>query len=417
MNANLQYLAATTDLPLATPRGRLLTRHGYDSETCLYLALPRDAEVIVPNQPTPDEVRAAVAVLMRPWRAYQFAGPDDAAGLVSGVIAAVGRPVLGLCPAYLVDASTQGAGKTKAATALGAVIEGRRPAVTPFAGTSTDDELRKRFLASAVDGVRFACIDNLIGHFKSASLASVLTTGRLSDRILGQSRTVDASVCSLLTMTSNNSSLDADLQRRTVAVRIDAGANPTHRAFDFDPVSEALAQRHAIAEAACVVWRAYFNAGAPDIVKGDAGGFADWNRLCRQPVHWLAREGLADALPWQLGDPAASMLADTSASDPELEVLGDLLRALHALGDEGDFAATGMQTWFRAGEHDSNGAFALLRSAISEILGLRRGDEPSTRSLGRMLMNRRDRVVGGLVLRARKVNSANACSWRVVQAG
>lgn len=415
MNANLRYLAATTDLPLATPSGRLLTRHGYDNDTCLYLALPRDAEVTVPNHPTHDDVRAAVAVLVRPWRAYQFAGPDDAAGLVSGVFAAVCRPSLDLSPAYLLEAAAPGSGKTKAATALGAVIEGRRPAVTPFAGTTTDDELRKRFVSAAIDGVRFTCVDNVVGYFKSAALAATLTTGRIGDRVLGQSRTVNASVRSLMTLTANNASLESDLQRRTVTVRIDAGAKPTHRAFAFDPVSEALAQRHAIAEAACVVWRAYFNAGAPDIVKGDAGGFADWNRLCRQPVLWLAREGLADALPWQLGDPAASMLADASASDPELEALSDLLRALNALSDDVGFWARDMLAWFRAGEHD-DGAFAMLRSAVGEILRLRPGEEPSTRSLGRLLMNRRDRVVGGLVLRARPVAGENACSWRVVQA-
>ena len=73
----------------------------------------------------------------------------------------------------------------------------------------------------------------------------------------------------------------------------------------------------------------YFSAGAPDIVKGDAGGFADWNRLCRQPVLWLAQEGLTDCLPWgDIGDPAVSMLADASVNDPELEATADLMRAL-----------------------------------------------------------------------------------------
>lgn len=418
MFPSLRYLAAVTDLPFATARGNVVQRAGYDADTRIYLALPRDAETVVPSHPTQDNVRAAAAALVKPWSAYRFASPDDVAGLVSGVLAAVSRPVLDLCPAYLLDAASPGSGKTKAATALGALIEGRRPAVTPFAGTTTDDELRKRFVAAAIEGVRFTCLDNITGYFRSSVVAAVLTTGRVSDRLLGQSRTVDAGVRSLFTMTANNAALESDLQRRTVAVRIDAGANPTHRAFAFDPVSIALAERHAIAEAACVLWQAYFGAGAPDIVAGDVGGFADWNRLCRQPVLWLAREGLADALPWQLGDPAASMLADPSASDPELEATGDLLRALHALSQGADFEARDVLAWFKDGEHDRDegSALALLRDAIGEILTLRVGVDPSARTLGRLMMNRRDRVVRGLALRARTVASANAKVWRVVEA-
>lgn len=416
MNAALRYLAGRTDLPLFTPSGRLIDRPGYDEETCLYFALPRDADLIVPTKPTADDVRAALTVLVGPWRAYSFTSGDDAAGLLSGVLASVCRPVLELCPAYLLDASSPGAGKTKAATALGAVVEGRRPAVTPFAGTTTDDELRKRFVAGAIDGARFVCIDNVVGYFKSSVLAAVLTTGRISDRILGQSRTVDAVVRSLVTMTANNASLESDLQRRTVAVRIDAGVNPTHRAFAFDPVSVALAERWRIAEAACVVWRAYFSAGAPDVVSGDAGGFADWSRLCRQPMLWLAREELADELPWQLGDdPAGSMLADASTTDPELDTFADYLRAAYALRPEADFEARDVETWFRAGDHDRDGPAGALRSAVSEILSLRPGFEPSARSLGRMMANRRERPYRGLRLLARTVTSTHARLWRVVR--
>jgi hypothetical protein len=107
---------------------------------------------------------------------------------------------------------------------------------------------------------------------------------------------ITANVRSLITLTGNNSgSLDADLLRRTVQVRLDGGVNPTHRAYAFNPVTVGLAMRRQIAEAVCTVQRAYFAAGAPDIIAGDAGGFADWNRLCRQVVLWLSQEGYDDA--------------------------------------------------------------------------------------------------------------------------
>ncbi|MDP1899276.1 MAG: hypothetical protein Q8K96_02325 [Rubrivivax sp.] len=409
-----RYLAAMIDLPLVTTSGRVVTKPGYDDETHLYLELPREWQPCVPLNPSVSEVRAALVTMMAPWSAYRFADADSAAGMVSAVVAAVCRPVLDLCPAYLFDASQQGSGKTKAACALGALIEGRRPAVTPFAGSSNDDEMRKRMVAGAADGLLFHCTDNATGHLKSSALAAVLTTGRLTDRFLGQSRMVTADIRALITLTGNNASIDADLQRRTVVPRIDAGINPTHRAYAFCPVSEALKQRRQIAEAVCCVLRAYFDAGAPDTIKGDAGGFADWNRLCRQPVLWLAREGLADGLPWTLGDPAGSMLADPAAGDPEIEATGDLLRALHEIADGAVFTAADVVKWAGMGQHAGEGSpFGALRSAVLECVGRA---ELTARSMGRVLMNRRDRPTGGWKLLTRAGHD-NTKVWRVVAVG
>lgn len=408
---NLRYLAGSVDLPYVTPQGRLVTRHGWDEGTCLYLNTPVDWTPRVPDRPTADDVRAAIRVMMAPWSGYRFADADSAAGMVSAVLAAVTRLVLDLSPAYMFDAAVQGSGKTKAATALGALMEGQRPAVTPFAGSSTEDETRKRLVAGAVGGVRFSCTDNISGFFKSSVLAAVLTSGRLSDRLLGQSQIVNAQVRSLLTMTSNNASMEADLLRRTVQIRIDAGANPTHRAFAFCPVTAALTQRRRIAEAACTVLRAYFNADASDVVAGDAGGFTDWNRLCRQPVLWLAREGLAEGvLPWpDLGDPAASMLRDPADGDPEIEATGDMVAALWALSEGRVFTSIEALAWLRAGQGD-DGVFGRLRDAIAECVGK---TELTAASLGRVLAFRRDRVIGGLKLLAR--GSGRTKGWRVVR--
>lgn len=406
-----RYLAGIVDQPYVTAAGRVVVKPGYDAETCTYLEVPRDRQIVVPESPTREQVRAALAVMMAPWSAYGFSDANSAGGAVSAVLAAVCRFSLTLCPAYLYEASQQGSGKTKAATALGAVIEGRRPAVTPFAATSSDDELRKRLLASVVDGDRFTCLDNVTGHLKSAALSAALTGGWVKDRDLGYSRMAEGAVRSLMTLTSNNSSLDADLMRRTVTIRIDGGVNPTQRAFAFCPVSEALTHRRAIAEAACTVLCAYFTAGAADSVKGDAGGFADWNRLCRQPVLWLASEGLADVLPWQLGDPAASMLADASTSDPEIEALADMLRALNALTEGADFTAADALKWVKAGEHDEEGACGLLRSSVLECTG----KVPlSARSMGSVFKFRRDRSEQGLKLLARAADSKSKL-WRVVR--
>lgn len=405
----MRYLAGSVDLPYVTPKGEVITRPGWEPTTCLYLNLPPDYTLQMPMSPTAEQIGEALAVMMEPWRAYRFASPDAAAGMLSAVFAAISRPVMDLCPAYVIDAAVQGSGKTKAATALGALIEGRRPAVTAFAA-SNDDELRKRLLSEAVEGQRFTCIDNATGFVKSPTLAAVLTTGRLKDRILGKSQMVEANVRSLLTLTANNCAMDADLQRRSVQIRIDAGDAPTHRAFDFDPVTSALVNRRSIAAAVCVVLRAYFAAGAPDIVSGDAGGFADWNRLCRQPVLWLASEGMADALPWgSLADPATSMLADPADTDPEVEALRNLLRALWSLSRGDSFTSSDVGRWRDAGAHEPDGPLSAVRDALIDLTG--KADQSAT-SLGKVLAYRRDRAAGGL--RLINADAGGTKLWRVV---
>ena len=413
-----RYLAGSVDLPYVTKAGRVVTKPGYDEETKLYLHMPRGEEVFVPDSPTRDQVRAALAEMMAPWREYRFADEHSAAGMVSAVIAAVERPLFAVCPAWLFEGCQQASGKTQAASSVGAVSEGDRPGVTAFSGSGpgADDELRKRLMAEARGGVRFVCIDNIIGHFKSSALSSVLTSGKLQDRILGRSQSISVDVRSLVTLTGNNASMDADLQRRTVQVRIDAGVNPSHRVFAFSPVNEALRLRRRIAEAVCTVLRAYFAAGAPVVVAGDAGGFGDWNLLCRQVVLWIAREGLAEGvLPWlSLGDPAASMLADPSASDPELESHGDLLIALNALSEGRPFTAAEAHKWHAAGAHDADSVSGQFRSAVIECTGK---VDLSVKGLGRTFRYRRDRVVGGLKLLMCSPEGARMCLWRVVQVG
>lgn len=409
MSYPLKRLLATHSLPFCTPAGRLVMRPGFDAETGLYLHLPYDYLPSVPNDPSPEQIGVALAVLVGPWRAYTFASADDAAAMVASVLTAVCRPILELCPAILFEAAAQGSGKTLAATALGSLMTGQREGVAPFAGFN-DQELLKRFTAGVLTGQRYHCLDNLVGYVNSPTLAALLTTGRVQDRVLGSSRTVDAAIRALVTMTANNASLSADLLRRTMRVRIDSGVDPIARRFAFTPPDEALRDRLKIAEAACVIWRAYFNAGAPRIAAEDAGGYGQWVALCRQPVLWLQREGFTDRLGWTLGDPAASMLAPAENHDPEIEAHGDMLRALWALSQGADFTARDALVWLKA-VGDDDDPTTLLREAVGEFLPGRQ--EVTARSLGKAFGFRRDRVVRGLVLR--RGRQTRDCTWWAVE--
>lgn len=413
----MKFLRAVVTLPYCTPDGRTVTKLGYDEDTQLYLHLSPDYVPRVPAAPTEQELKAALQTLAGPWAAFSFATPDDAAGMLSAVLTAVFRPALSLSPGFMFDAACQASGKTLAATALGCVVTGRRVGVTPFAGdgSGSDDEVRKRLFASALSGDLFTCWDNCTGHMKSAALAGFLTSGSVSDRVLGKSANETAECRVLVTATANQASLDADLGRRLLRVRIDAGANPAARRFAFDPCERALRDRVAIAEAACTLVAGWRAAGSPRIASADCGGYGQWVALCRQPVMWAAECGLTDCLGWgQLGDPAASLLQNPALFDYELESLSELLRGLNALSDGVAFTSADVLTWYRHGDGD-DGAFGLVREAVRDLLGPRAGSEPSSKSIGRLLRNRRDRHVNGLKLLSRSTATANACHWSVVR--
>lgn len=399
-------------MPYVTTAGRVVTRSGWDEETRLYLSVPMDYQSGIIANPSSDQIRQALTVALGPWLGYQFTDPASAGGMVAAVFTAIVRPVLDIAPAFMFDAAQYGAGKSKAACALGALVEGQRPGVTPFSAASNDDELRKRLMAGAIAGERFHCVDNVSKRLDSSVLASVLTTGRITDRKLGVSENVNARIKALMTLTGANTALSAELLRRTVHIRIDGGLRPTEAVFEWCPVNRALAERRAIADAVCTVLSGYFAAGAPTVVKGDAGGFADWASLCRGPVNWLIESGLADCLPWTLADPASSMLADASQTDPELEALADMLRTLFILSEGERFVSGDAVNWVAQGENHPDEASGELRSAVLELVGK---VALTSRSLGQVLANRRDRPVGGFKLLMQVIPDGKKRIWRVVQ--
>lgn len=420
----LKNLKALVTLPYATPDGRIVATHGYDPETELYLDTPPTWTPHIPESPTKEEIKRAVCTLMGPWGGYMFHEAEgkqgaSAGAAVAAVLTAVCRPVLGAAPCIFLDAPEQGSGKTQFALALGGLIMGAMPAVKPYAVGEADAELKKALLAGAMAGSVFTCIDNVTGLLKSPTLAALLTTGRMEDRILQVSKNWAGACAALITLTGNNATLARDFQRRTLRIRINGGKEPTRRRFAFTPQDAAIKRRRAIAEAACVVWRGYFAAGAPRLADDDVGGYVDWNRLCRLPVLWLAQEGMDAGLPWKLGDPAASMLADASGDDPDEQATADLLGDLFRAADGREFTAADVLKWI---DGDDRGPHLApcpeLRAVLRDIIGQRWPitGSPRSKTISTLLKNRRDQSRHGYKLTMREMPKEGA-RFRVLWEG
>lgn len=391
----LKRLAAVVTAPTMTADGRVLDRPGYDAPTGLLLigeGWPR-----VPRSPSLADARAALARLMRPFRAFRFAGPLDRGALLAALLMAVARPALDTAPAIAFDAPVQGSGKTLLATAVGWLAGGCAPPVWPHVGGRDDEETRKRLFTVLRSAPPALIWDNVTGVFDSAAMAAFLTAPALCDRILGSNKTLTLPNRAILMLTGNNLQLAGDLPRRVLRCRIDpACETPFSRSFDFDPAAMVRDDRIALATAAVTLMLARHQSSDPR-ARGGVGSFEAWSDLVRQTVAWA---GVALA-PGEYGDPAEG-LAAAAAADPEAEALGELLTELADRFGGEPFSA--------ADVIEAAGIRPALRAALADLGSSDRAAD-SAKSCGRLLRFREGRIINGLRLEGRQVKDRR--SWKV----
>ena len=387
----LKPLEAVVSAPLVRLDGQVLTAPGYDHVSRLFYDPGAETPPIVPEAPTAEEIDAALDAIMAPFEYFPFAGVLDRSVLLAALLSAVERPVLPTCPGFGLDAPVQGSGKTLLASALCVLATGEPPTIWPHVKSERGDdaEVRKRLTTALVSGERAIVWDNVVGTFDSAALAATLTAPIYRDRILGVSEAASVPNRALFCVTGNNLILSGDLPRRFLVCRIDPQSErPFARRFAFDPVERVRRQRQRLAAAACVIIRGWLSSSdyrdgirAP----GSTASFERWDELVRQPVAWLARR---DPQHWR--DPMDAITGAT-ASDPELDSLGDLLEALAAA-----FGAKPFMTRDVFQRLEGYGRDPELAEAVAGFLG---GEPRSAKQVGRLLLNRRDRIARGLMLR------------------
>ena len=385
----LRPLDAVITAPTIRPDGSILDQPGYDARTHLVFD-PRGKSIpAVIAHPSEKQLGEALQRLMMPFESFPFATSLDRSVLLAALLTAAVRPAVPKAPGIAFDAPIQGRGKTLLARCVGIVATGDEPSVWPHVMQSrdADAEIRKRLMTALLKGDGALIWDNIIGVFDSASLAAFLTTPTMTDRILGQSRDATVPNRAIFLASGNNLCLAGDLPRRFLTCRIDPRTDrPFARSFRLDPAAYCLDHRLQMVSDALTIVRAWlvspeheFGGGAP----GATASFEDWDALVRQPVAWLAER---DPAVWR--DPLESITASVAA-DPEAEQLACLLDALHRAFGPSPFTAGDItkhiNTSFAANDEMS------LASAIEDITGRR---DSSTKAIGRVLMNRKDRQSG-----------------------
>lgn len=408
----LKPLDAIISAPLLRADGLPIPEAGYDSATRLLLAVEETLPV-VPLHPSQGELEAAYDLLLKPFEGFPFVSATDRAVLLAALLTAVQRPILPTAPAFAFDAPRQGTGKTLMAECVAIIATGLRPTAWPHVERN-EEETRKRLLTALRSSARVMLWDNIVGTFDSAALAVLLTSETYTDRVLGASQSESFPNRMLVLLTGNNFTASGELPRRVLTCRLDAKTErPFTRAFDTDPVALCLVQRQSLVAAALTLLRGYWVAGRPVLSPTALGSFAAWDAAIRQPVLWIGQQVAPGAA---LGDPVDAIL-QRAEMDPADEAHGALMQAWREIFGNCNITARDLLEQHAHGRMEGFGATSAqvrLAHALEEFCP---GREMSARSIGRFLMYRRDRPVGGLrIVRHNAPTRDKVLLWRVERA-
>jgi hypothetical protein len=384
----VRHLEAVIEYPVLRPDGTLLMTPGYDSTTGLLLE-PRGELPELVESPTRADARGALGALLDVVDDFPFERPAHRAAWVAALLTPLARFAFeGAAPLFLVDANVRGAGKGLLLDVISRIVTGERFTVATY--TNDEDELRKRITALAIAGDRLVLFDNLDGRFGGAALDAALTATAWRDRVLGESKMVEAPLYMTWFATGNNVAVHADTARRLCPIRIERPEERPEELTGFrypELLKHVADNRGRLLAAALTILRAYFVAGRPPQPMRTWGSYENWSAVVRGAVIWAG-----------LPDPAEARLELQQQSDTVAEGMTALLAGWAKLdpGRRGLTAAEVIAALFTPRPASADPLpdwLGDMRAAVEALVG--RAD---SRALGYKLRNYRRRVFGGLYL-------------------
>lgn len=402
---SLKPLRDVITAPTLRNDGSVFDLPGYDHSSRLLLDVDQDEMRHIPANPTEDQARKALQVLWSPFSEFPFVDELAKAAHLAALLTAAIRPAVPTSPAFGYDAPVQGSGKTLLAQCVAAISTGLAPEIYPHISGSDDGEMRKRLFSALLGGERAIVLDNILGTFDSAAMASLLTTDHFKDRILGKSEVPSVPNNAIVLLTGNNMVLAGDMARRVLVCRIDPQMErPFARSFDLNPLAYCLANRQRMIAAALTLVRYCLNATNRPIAAGSMASFEQWDRFVRQTICHIDNTIAVG----EFGD-VMDLVVRNQAEDPAQESLRCLLQALQACFPNKRFTSKNILSICESRSF-SDSKEAALSEAVTGILA---GHKITATGIGKMLFHRKDRINDGLQLKVVN-NNKNARQWQVV---
>ena len=373
----LGRLDAVVFSPLFDGDGALLATPGYHRDAGLWLEFPHDFPVDdVPANPTPEQVSDARTLLLDELLVdFSFVDQSDRAHAVGAIILPFVRRMVGGCtPIHLIEAPTEGSGKGFVCHAISIVATGKES--DPRILSQDENEARKLLTSELLGGRPIIMLDNVDDRrqLSSPALASVITAESWTDRMMFTQQTITVPNTAVWLLTGNNPKVSMEIARRCVRIRIDPKVDrPYLRAnFKHDPfIPWVKANRMALARAVLVLVRAWLAADRPGC-KRRLGSFEQWSNVIGGILEVAGIPGFLENL-----------------------------QALYETADvEGQAWREFVRVWWEAFGETPKKVSELndLSEERELLLGVRGDKSPRSQQtrLGNALMNKRDRVFGGV---------------------
>jgi len=395
----LPVLSGVSESPTLRPDGTVLENPGYDEETGVWLET-RDSYPRVKKHPDRADAANAAHSILEVFEDFPVVNAFDRSAILAALLTVVCRDAIaGPVPLFTVDARVAGTGKSLLVDAISIIYCGRKPAV--MAQSTEEAEERKRLFAIALEGSSLVLIDNLTLPLGSGALDAALTSGTVSDRVLGQSETKTVPWRAVVFATGNNIQVRGDTGRRVIPINLDAEIEqPEERTgWKHDPLREWVTNHRCRLVTDCLtIIRAFFMAGLPKIDRTAIGSFEAWDEIIRGPIMWLG-----------LPDPAQGRARVRSEADSGLETLRSLLHAWYGIYQETPTSIAGA---IRDSQTSSGVA---LRCALGACDSRWRDGSPlSARAIGWACRRYSGRVVDGMrLVRCTTTRRGDGVLWAV----
>jgi hypothetical protein len=227
------------------------------------------------------------------------------------------------------------------------------------------------------------------------TIKRMLTTDKITDRILGYSKVATVSTRTLLLGSGNNVGPIRDLLRRVITIHVDPRcATPATLAYKGLPVERVRNNRELYVAMVLTIIEAWKAAGSPRSSAQTIASYGGaWSDYCRHPLMWLG-----------LPDPATALFEQIK-HDPDADALLGLMTAWRAL------FGTKPTTVRKAVEEATYQAGEALLDAMREFPVEERGNINRSK-LGWLLRKLANRVVGGMEFQ--RAEADGRVAWRVV---
>ena len=216
-------LKSLVHYPVILPSGKCLSDAGYNKESEIYLT--EDFDIDYEGIKTDDASVEKAKSLLFDDLLVDFDWTDESrANYVAYLLTYPMRPFIGRgrVPMYVVDAPTRGVGKSKLIDIASLIWTGGDMVKKALpTGMGKEEEMRKLLHTIAIEGHQALLFDNIKGELGSPNLSLAITSGSIGGRILGVTKTVNASFDTITAATGNNVVVTDDMDRRFYSSRIE----------------------------------------------------------------------------------------------------------------------------------------------------------------------------------------------------